>query len=162
MPKNNTNLIRYLHKLDPRCYWCGKHTTPGKGTYRNGCLILAGDAATLDHYYSKLEIERLPYPPGTCPRVLACNYCNHVRHQIVDATIRGVRDSLPNRIKLGIFKDWVPNVVPSFPKARARRAAVSSVEYERRALLSCLPFGATLKTRAQEERTSSPALSEAS
>lgn len=63
-----------LWNQNPYCYWCGIYT---KLDERRKGGKLFPDSATLDHLYTKYEMEkRVAY--GN-PFVLACNKCNHDR-----------------------------------------------------------------------------------
>jgi hypothetical protein len=64
-------LRRKLWLEDPHCHWCGIITrwlSPEGGK-------LPEDAATIDHLYTRYEMEKRKEMGNPC--VLACNKCNH-------------------------------------------------------------------------------------
>lgn len=66
-------LRRQLWAEDPKCHWCGIETQWPE--IKGGSL--PDDAATLDHLYTKYEMEKRKSEGN--PFVLACNKCNHDR-----------------------------------------------------------------------------------
>ena len=59
----------------PFCHWCGR---PLQLIERNGG-VARGDAATIDHVYSRLHPDRVTPCHNEKRRVLACYKCNNER-----------------------------------------------------------------------------------
>lgn len=100
MPSSYIRPIRErLWRQDPHCHWCGIWTQLHRSQYGDRP---PHNAATLDHYRSKLDPLRNRV--ATEPRwVLACFKCNQQRGQRDSRQFSGVNvnDPQPLRVPLG-------------------------------------------------------------